>query len=64
MQAALAAETFDVAVIGGGLRLPASRVELFEELVDLLRREAPQLPLAFNTGPDTTADAAARRARG
>ena len=59
---ALAGGRFDVAVLGGGLRLPQARVELFESLVNLLRREAPDMALAFNTGPETTADAAARHA--
>ncbi len=57
---ALAGGRFDVAVLGGGLRMPASRVPLFETLINLLRREAPDTALAFNTGPETTADAAAR----
>jgi hypothetical protein len=54
---------FDCVVLGGGLRMPASRVELFETLVNLLRVEAPDTALAFNTGPETTADAAARQLR-
>ena len=56
----LAQGGFDCIVIGGGIRMPASRVELFEVLVNLLRTEAPDTPLAFNTRPETTADAAAR----
>ena len=60
---ALATGRFDVAVLGGGLRVPKTRVELFETLVNLLRREAPDTALAFNTGPETTADAAARVTR-
>jgi hypothetical protein len=57
---ALATGRFDCVVIGGGLRLPKARVALFETLVNLLRREAPETALAFNTGPETTAEAAAR----
>lgn len=64
LRQALAEGAFDCVVIGGGLRLPASRVALFETLVNLLRTEAPSSALAFNTGPDTTADAAARATGG
>lgn len=60
LRQALAGDPFDVVVIGGGLRLPRKRVELFEALVNLVRTEAPAAALAFNTGPETTADAAAR----
>lgn len=57
---ALGAGPYDCVVIGGGLRLPRSRVAVFESLVNLVRREAPQAALAFNTSPESTADAAAR----
>ena len=60
LRRALAGGRFDVVVGGGGLRLPQGRVEVFEALINLLRREAPDLAVAFNTGPETTADAAAR----
>lgn len=57
---ALASGRFDCAVIGGGVRLPASRVPLLETLVNLLRREAPDTAVGFNTGPETTPEAVER----
>jgi hypothetical protein len=59
-EAVTSGAAFDCVVLGGGLRLPASRVELFEALVNLLRVEAPGAALAFNTSPGTTAEAAGR----
>ena len=36
-------------------------VELFEDVIDLIRRHAPQAAIAFNTNPVTSLDAAERR---
>jgi hypothetical protein len=35
-------------------------LELVERVVDLVRRHAPQAAIAFNSGPDDSADAARR----
>jgi hypothetical protein len=36
-------------------------VELFEDVIDLIRHHAPQAAIAFNTNPMTSVDAAKRR---
>lgn len=51
---------FDCVVIGGGLRMPAASLVLFEALVNAVHRAAPMAAIAFNTSPPDTADAAAR----
>ena len=56
----LRAEPYACVVIGGGIRKEAELLELFEVVVNLVRRHAPQAAIAFNTGPDDSADAAAR----
>ena len=56
----LEARSYDCIVIGGGIRMPASRFALFETLVNVVHRAAPHAAIAFNTGPQNTADAAAR----
>jgi hypothetical protein len=35
-------------------------LELFEKVVNLVRRHAPEAAIAFNNSPDDTADAALR----
>ncbi|MEP6503353.1 MAG: hypothetical protein ABJD97_08495 [Betaproteobacteria bacterium] len=56
----LAAVRYDCVVIGGGLRIPAPGLLLFERLVNAVHRSAPRAAIAFNTTPQDTADAAAR----
>lgn len=56
----LARTRYDAVVIGGGLRVPASSLLLFERLVNAVHKGAPQSAIAFNTMPQDTADAAAR----
>ena len=51
---------WDCVVIGGGIRMPASNLLLFERVVNAVRRGAPGTPIAFNTQPGNSADAAAR----
>ena len=58
--AASLAEQWDCIVIGGGIRVPARGLHLFERVVNAVHRSAPGTPIAFNTTPDDTADAAAR----
>jgi hypothetical protein len=45
-------------VVGGGVR--RGELELFEQVVNLVRRHAPDAAIAFNSRPDTTFEAAAR----
>jgi hypothetical protein len=58
--AASLAKGLDCVVIGGGIRIPAKALLLFERVVNAVLRGAPGTPIAFNTSPETTADAAAR----
>lgn len=46
--------------IGGGIRLPAKSLLLFEALVNAVHRVAPAAAIAFNTSPQDTAQAAGR----
>ena len=57
---ALEQRRFDCVVIGGGLRAPPPNLVMFERVLNLLRRQAPQAAIAFNTTPDDTVPAAER----
>ncbi len=54
------AEPWGCIVIGGGIRIPASGLKLFERVVNAVHRGDPGTPIAFATSPNDTADAAAR----
>jgi hypothetical protein len=56
----LAAHDHDCVVIGAGLRLPPSRLILFEAVVNAIHRAAPHAAIAFNTRPEDSGAAAAR----
>ena len=56
----LALRTYDCVVVGGGVRLPPRNLQLFEIVINAIRKAAPGAPIAFNTRPDDSADAAAR----
>ena len=56
----LAAAHYDCVVIGGGIRLPPKSTWLLEVVVNAVRQTAPDTPIAFNTVPEDTAEAAAR----
>jgi len=56
----LAGHVYDCVVIGAGLRLPPSRLVLFEAVVNAIHRAAPQAAIAFNTRPEDSGAAAAR----
>ena len=56
----LASTRYDCVVIGGGLRIPPKSLLLFEVLVNAVHKAAPGVPIAFNTQPQDTGDAAAR----
>ncbi|MFC0435654.1 hypothetical protein [Kutzneria buriramensis] len=58
--AALAGGEYACVVIGGGIRKDEPLVELFERVVNLVRRHAPNAAIAFNSTPDDMADAALR----
>ena len=58
--AASLAEHWDCIVIGGGIRVPQKGLPLFERVINAVQRGAPGTPIAFNTSPNDTADAALR----
>jgi hypothetical protein len=60
LEKALNAAAYDCVVIGGGLRLPPKSLALFETVVNIVHKTAPNAAIAFNTRPEDTADAAAR----
>ncbi|WP_329090229.1 MULTISPECIES: hypothetical protein [unclassified Streptosporangium] len=51
---------FDVAMIGGGVRMAPEHTLLFERLVNVLVETTPGIRLCFNTSPETTVDALRR----
>lgn len=53
-------EAWDCIVIGAGVRTPAANLLLFERLTNAVRQGAPTTPIAFNTEPTDSADAAGR----
>jgi len=56
----LTSKSYDVVVIGGGIRIPPKSLLLFEAVINAVHRAAPGASIAFNTRPEDTADAAAR----
>jgi hypothetical protein len=58
--AALEAQSWECVVIGGGVRKAEDLLEVFEQVVNLVRRHAPTAAIAFNTNPVDTFEAAAR----
>ena len=57
----LASSTYDCVVIGAGVRLPPRHLVLFEALINVVHKAAPGAAIAFNTRPEDSAEAAARR---
>ena len=57
---ALAAATYDVIVVGAGVRVPPIRLFLFEVVINAIHKGAPGARIAFNTRPDDSAEAALR----
>jgi hypothetical protein len=58
--AALSAQPWDCVVIGGGLRHSDEQLPLFEQVINWVRRLAPDAAIAFNSTPTGTFEAAAR----
>jgi hypothetical protein len=56
----LADNVYDCVVIGAGVRLPPSRLGVFEAVVNAIHRAAPRAAIAFNTRPEDSGAAAAR----
>jgi hypothetical protein len=57
--AALRARPWECVVIGGGVR-HEDQLDLFEQVINLVRRHAPDAAIAFNSTTAGTFDAAAR----
>lgn len=57
--AALQSQPWECVVIGGGLRT-ADQLELFEQVINLVRRHAAGAAIAFSSTPSDTYEAAAR----
>jgi hypothetical protein len=57
---ALKARDFDCVLIGAGLRQPPERLLLFETIINLIHRLAPEASICFNTNPADTAEAVQR----
>jgi len=51
---------YDCIVIGAGVRVTTKHVPEFEKVINAVKQSAPKTPIAFNSGPDTSGDAAAR----
>jgi hypothetical protein len=60
LTAALRDEHFDCIVIGAGLREPKERLLLFEKVLNLVHRLAPNAAICFNATPADTAEAVQR----
>jgi hypothetical protein len=60
VQAELEKQSFDCVMIGAGVRTVPSNFLLFEKLVNVVHRHAPQASLCFNQLPHDTADAVKR----
>lgn len=61
---ALSGLPYDCVVIGGGIRIPKASLILFEQVVNAVRRHAPVVPIAFNTSPANSVEAAGRWLQG
>ncbi|MEO7912109.1 MAG: hypothetical protein ABIV47_20895 [Roseiflexaceae bacterium] len=57
---ALAANTFDVILIGTGIRALPQHTLLFERIINVVHEHAPAAKLCFNTNPNDTAEAVQR----
>ncbi|MEO8409308.1 MAG: hypothetical protein ABI478_01960 [Propionivibrio sp.] len=57
---ALRKKSFDCVLIGAGVRTVGKNFLLFEKLINVVHKFAPQAKLCFNTKPDDTAEAVKR----
>jgi hypothetical protein len=57
---ALKSRNFDCVLIGAGLRQPPERLPLFERIINLIHRLAPNAAICFNTTPVDTTEAVQR----
>jgi hypothetical protein len=59
--AALRAQHWDCVVVGGGIRKEEDLLELFETIINLIRSEAPDSRIAFNSTPENLLESVRRR---
>lgn len=57
---ALAEHTFDVILIGAGIRALPQHTLLFERIINVVHQNAPAAKLCFNTNPNDTLEAVQR----
>ncbi|WP_315094444.1 hypothetical protein [uncultured Cellulomonas sp.] len=57
---ALGRRSWEVVVVGGGIRKPEDQLDLFERVLNLVHRHAADAAIAFNGTPTDTFEAAAR----
>ena len=60
LRAQLAGQAYDCVVVGAGVRLPPRNLPLLETVINAVAAAAPGVPIAFNTSPPDSAEAAAR----
>lgn len=60
LEKALTARAFDCVMIGAGLRAIPEHLLLFERVINVVHRLAPEAVLSFNSQPSDTVDAARR----
>src|SRR3569833_3051608 len=58
--ASLTERPWDVVIVGGGIRKTEQLLPLFEQIVNQIRRHAPQAAIAFNTSGGDSVEAAQR----
>ena len=56
----LNSRSYDCIVVGAGVRMTTKHVPEFEMVVNAIRQGAPQTPVAFNSSPDSSGEAAER----
>lgn len=57
---ALERRSYDCAMMGAGLRVILPNTALFEQVINVVHAQAPQVKLCFNTGPTDSAAAVQR----
>jgi hypothetical protein len=60
LRAHLDGQAYDCIVVGAGVRLPPRNLALLEQVINAVAAAAPGVPIAFNTTPLDSAEAAAR----
>jgi hypothetical protein len=60
IEEALRGQPYDIIVVGAGIRLQPKHHLLFEQVVNLVHRDAPRAAICFNTTPSDTSDAVLR----